>query len=189
MEHPRGYVLDAYVEGELAPEVWGLVEEHLASCADCRDRAELLRQPATLLRHLSPEEPPADLRRRIVERVTGGRRLTRREATLRLGATILGIALVAVSWSEIGTALAQASSVAHLGTAWSAAASQWMEIPLDTLSAAAGGTLAWESALAESVGVGLVLGLALLTVSSFAWLSRVVQTSPRWATYRDREAG
>ena len=173
-DHVDALKLDAYVEGELTPGVRLQVEAHLAACPRCARLAERLRRPADLLRSLAPESPPEGLSHRIIRRVARRKFwLGQRVAVWSSAAAIIGAALVSLSWSQIGAALANASAAANWG-AWNVTLARLMEVPLEILSTTAGGTLAWESAMAETVGVGLVLGLVLLTVVSFVWLARTV---------------
>jgi hypothetical protein len=58
--------LSAYLDGELSARDVPLLEGHLAGCDRCARELASFRTGVHLTRALAPEEPPADLRRRIM---------------------------------------------------------------------------------------------------------------------------
>jgi mycothiol system anti-sigma-R factor len=62
--------LEAYLDGELASEGRQELEQHIADCFPCADRASLERQLRTLIKTSCVESAPATLRTRILAYVT-----------------------------------------------------------------------------------------------------------------------
>jgi anti-sigma factor RsiW len=58
--------LNAYVDGELAPEDRAVIERHLAGCAACRAEVELLRLVMHALRQAPRPEPSEAMRQRLL---------------------------------------------------------------------------------------------------------------------------
>jgi anti-sigma factor RsiW len=65
--------LTAYVDDELPAEARAAFEAHLASCPTCPGELALLRRALPPLRALPRLEPTADLRRRVLTRLTPAR--------------------------------------------------------------------------------------------------------------------
>lgn len=103
--------LGGFVLGGLEPEEFDEVEDHLASCAACRDEvAKLVELPALL--DIAVEDPPcapADLRQRVLRRARPRRR---RLLLVAAASLLLGLALGAV-----GMTLVQAPPPADLSLA------------------------------------------------------------------------
>lgn len=146
----------AFVRGGLEPEEFDEVEDHLASCAVCRDEvAGLIGLPALL--DVAAEDPPrapADLRPRVLRRVRPRRRglLLVAAAGLLLGLTI----------GAVGMPLAQAPPSADLSL---------------TIAGATQEAVVGEAALRQ-VDAGVQLNLELSGIRSseegyyHAWLHR-----------------
>jgi hypothetical protein len=61
--------LPAYLEDALSPQEKGLVEEHLASCPQCKKAIEDLKRTEKLVREMEEVEPPPWFTQRIMSRV------------------------------------------------------------------------------------------------------------------------
>jgi anti-sigma factor RsiW len=61
--------LNAYVDGELAPEERMAIERHLEGCAACRAESELLRLVTQSLSLVPRPEPPEAMRQRLLTQV------------------------------------------------------------------------------------------------------------------------
>ena len=61
--------LPAYLEGVLSPQEKGLIEEHLASCPQCKKAIEDLEKTEKLIREMEVVEPPAWFTQKIMSRV------------------------------------------------------------------------------------------------------------------------
>jgi hypothetical protein len=98
--------LSAYLDGELSSSDRMALERHLDTCATCAGEMETLRGSVRLLRELTPEDPPAELRPRIMAAIAASRASTwsRLAALLRLPAP-------APARSLAGTGLAVALAI------------------------------------------------------------------------------
>jgi hypothetical protein len=76
------------------------LREHLAWCAGCRKEERELAEGAELLALLEPGEPPADLERRVVERVAraAGSRRRRGRGPVAVAVAAVLAAVLAVGW-------------------------------------------------------------------------------------------
>jgi hypothetical protein len=61
--------LPAYLEGALSPQEKGRIEEHLASCPQCKKAIEDLEKTEKLIREMEVVEPPAWFTQKIMSRV------------------------------------------------------------------------------------------------------------------------
>jgi len=66
----QGNLLSAYLDGELARDVAGTFERHLAGCPDCSDAYEVMKANDRLLRDALPiEKPPAFLKAQLFQKI------------------------------------------------------------------------------------------------------------------------
>jgi hypothetical protein len=91
-----------------------------------------------------------------------------------------GAFVVAASVPEIREVIANASQSAPAG--WDFTPSQLLEGPADVAASAISGAWAWGAGLSEGVGEAVVLAVALLALSTFVGLSRLLRPSPHAAT-------
>lgn len=61
--------LDAFLDGELGEVTTSRLEEHLADCSPCTDRADFEERVRELVRRGCADQAPASLRERIVARL------------------------------------------------------------------------------------------------------------------------
>ncbi len=134
----------------------------------------------THLARLPAEAPTADLAARIVAAVARRQRtllMWRQIRLVMLICALAGIALVVVSWAHVADTLSPALTTLETNdltpafTALSAA-------PADTLVSWLDAGLAWQSAQAEDIGLLFTLGIALLSVASFAGLAQLLHNNP-----------
>jgi anti-sigma-K factor RskA len=71
-EHRFEELLGSYLLGELADEEEHELERHLEGCPECQRELDRLRQTDNLLRQLATNEPPAELKDRVLAQVGGG---------------------------------------------------------------------------------------------------------------------
>jgi anti-sigma-K factor RskA len=64
-------LLGSYLLGELSVEEERELERHLEECAECRRELERVRQTHNFLRQLAANEPPAELKNRVLAQVRG----------------------------------------------------------------------------------------------------------------------
>jgi anti-sigma-K factor RskA len=102
-------LLGPYLLRQLTAEEEHQLERHLEGCPTCRDELERVRQTHTLLGELAANEPPPDLKGRVLARVRDetrvwtGWRLWVPAAAALLVAVILGIGLfVAITGDSSG---------------------------------------------------------------------------------------
>lgn len=98
--------LSAYLDGEIPAADRQLLERHLDTCALCTGELESLRGSQRLLRGLLAEEPPAELRPRIMAAIAA----TRPSPWSRLAA-LLQLPAPVARWSMAGAGLAAAIGV------------------------------------------------------------------------------
>lgn len=96
----------AYVDGALSPEDRAVVEEHLPTCAVCREQVEAERRIRQLLRGLPEPAPAADLEARVRRRLAHGAR-SRLPFYLAMAASlVLGILWTTTAPGFVGLELA-----------------------------------------------------------------------------------
>lgn len=126
-----------------------------------------------LLARLPSETPAPDLVPRVLQAVAQRRRLQargRRAALVAAALSLIGLAMMGVSWPALGTL----PSVPD-GEALLQAAGSFLSAPLQTLAGSAGSALAWETSLAESIEIAFVLGIVLLMTGAVGALMRLVR--------------
>ncbi|HET7294849.1 MAG TPA: zf-HC2 domain-containing protein, partial [Vicinamibacteria bacterium] len=84
--------ITGWVDGELGPEDRARVDEHLRSCAACREQAEEEKALRARLRALPDVEPPAAVERRLRARLRRARPSPSR-VLLPVAATLVAVAL------------------------------------------------------------------------------------------------
>lgn len=90
MEHPAGHVLQAYHDGELAPDRAAAVEAHCDRCAECRSVLDELAAAERLLAAV----PAPEMQRSVWSRVDPGRaRESRFRPAFALAAGAVGIVI------------------------------------------------------------------------------------------------
>jgi len=130
-----------------------------------------------------PSEPPAPhLAARIVEAVAQRRQTRRRWRRVGLAALASGLGgfvLLLNSWSEAIGVLPALGSLPD-ASSFSQWISTFLATPQEALAKLAESAIAWEAALSEGIGVLLLLGIVLLTLSAFAGLARLLaRATPR----------
>ena len=93
-------LLASYLLGELTVEEERELERHLEECSTCRRELDRARQTHNLLRQLAADEPPAELKGRVLRRVrdevptrSGGRWFWVSAAAALLVVAVLGVGL------------------------------------------------------------------------------------------------
>jgi anti-sigma-K factor RskA len=95
ISHPYRENLAAYALGALDEGEIPALEEHLQTCETCRDELAAYRVLGDgLLAALPPRQPPADLRRRLQERLSSRKESSPSKRKWSLGQIALGVALV-----------------------------------------------------------------------------------------------
>lgn len=125
-----------------------------------------------------PSDPPApDLTARIVAAVAHRRRSRarwRQVGVAALACAFVGIALTARSWPEAAGVLTPTLTVPD-ADALNQTVDTFFSSPLESLAALVSAALAWETALAEGIGVVFLLGIVLLAAGAFGGLARLLQ--------------
>jgi hypothetical protein len=125
-----------------------------------------------LLTHLPQEAPAPDLAARIISAVAWRQRartMRRRASGVVLACGFAGIVLVTLSWPEVTEAFATASTAPD-ANALSLVLDNIITSPLETLTGLLNRALEWETTLADSVSLVLMLGITLLAVAAFGGL-------------------
>ncbi len=182
-DHPSLALLEAYADRQLTAAARHQLEAHLVGCRQCRDHIAQSQQLGRWLRHLSPESPAADLAFRIQTAVARQRQRSQfvwlRLRWLALACAGLGGVLIFLALPEIETSLSNALTALETNS---------LSISFESLLSAPGEALVsliftglnWQSALAESTSLILVLGMALLTLAALGGLAQLLrQPTPR----------
>ncbi len=90
-EHPKFEILSGYHDGELEHAERERIENHLASCGQCRHRLDGVRGLSARLNRLATLEPPDELRGRLERRVADLE--VRKDPVQRLESMLRGVPL------------------------------------------------------------------------------------------------
>jgi len=182
-DHPPLALLEAYADGQLTAMARRQLEAHLVGCSQCRDHLAQSQQLGRWLRHLAPEIPAADLAFRIQAAVAERRQRSRpgwlRPRWLVPACAGLGGVLIFLALPEIGASLSNVLTALETNSL-SISVESLLGAPWEALVSLITTGWNWQSALAESTSLILVLGMALLTLAALGGLAQLLrQPTPR----------